>query len=187
MTLSVVSDLNPGDVISDAWVDSVRVNLNEHKAFAEGSAPFPGGSQKFAGDLDFYLGKITSARPYLAVDANDYLEYNRTDNAWRFAMGSGTAFEIDANGLIQTAAFTSSEQTVTNGSTTNIAHGLGVKPRFFGALYGASSGASNCTRIAIPSFNSLGAFFRLKEVDATNMVVVNETGVTIYVYAFALR
>lgn len=186
MALSVITDLATGDLISESWLDDIRLNLNEHKTFAEGASPFPGTIQKFGGDANFYLQKLSNI-VYLGMDAGDGLYFNRTTNTFNLFVGGIEKLGVDGNGLIQTAAFESSEQTITAGSTANIAHGLGIRPRFFGALYGTTSGLANCTNLVIPSFNTLGSFVRMSQVGGTNLVVVNGTAVTIYVYAFALR
>lgn len=186
MALSTIANLAVGDVITEAWLDAVKDNLNDHKAFAEGASPFVGTIQKFGNDANLYL-QINGGNPEIGFDSGgDLLAYIRSSNRFAFYVGGTEKFAIDASGLIQTAAFASTEQTITSGSTANIAHGLGVAPRFFGALYGTSTGLANCTRLVIPTFNSLGAYVRLSEVGGTNLVVINGTAVTVYVYAFAL-
>lgn len=187
MALTTVPDRSVGDVFTETmWDVYLRDNLNGHKSFAEGSAPFPGASQAFGNDANFALN-YNSGNPLLQFDSTDFLLYARGGNEYGFYVGGAKKFSIDANGLIQTAAFTSAETTITAGSTANIAHGLGVAPRFFGAVYGTTTGLANCTKLVIPSFNSLGSFARMSDAGATNLVIVNGTAATIYVYAFALR
>lgn len=189
MALTTVGDLAVGDTITEAFTDSLTTNLNQHKTFAEGTAPFPGASQFFGGDGAYSL-QISGGLPHIVFDTSggsDYINYDRSTNKLRFYVSGVEKFAIDANGAIQAAAFESAETTITAGSTANIAHGLGQRPRLFGALYGTATGLTNCVNLVIPSFNSLGAYARLSQVGATNLVIVNGTAVTIYVYAFALR
>lgn len=187
MTLTTVPAIATGTVWNATeWTTYLRSNLNDLIAFANGTAPFVGSAQAFANDGQFYAGK-SGNNPFINFDANDYLIYDRAGNTFNFAIGGTQVFRIDANGLIQAAAFTSAEQSVASGGTINVAHGLGLRPRWATALYGVSTGAANCTRQAIHSQNSLGAFFRMKDVDATNLVFHNETAVTLFFYAFALK
>jgi hypothetical protein len=186
MALSTVANLASGDVITETWVDSVTTNINDLGQMAVGNTPFPGPVQKFGNDANFQL-TIGGGNSVLVFDSTDKLAYFRSSNRFSFLVGDVEKFAIDASGLIQGAAFTSTEQTITAGSTANIAHGLGTIPRFAFALYGTTTGAANCTNVVVPSFNSLGSYVRLSQVGGTNLVVVNGTAVTVYVYAFALR
>lgn len=186
MALSVLSDLAIGDTITEAWLDDVRLNLNQHKTFAEGTAPFPGTAQAFGNDANFALN-YNSGNPLLQFDGTDFLLYARGSNEYGFYVGGAKKFAIDASGLIQTAAFTSAEQTITNGSTANVAHGFASIPRWVFVRYATASGAlSAATRVAVPSYVSFGAQLRIEQVGGTNVVLINNTGATVYAYVLAL-
>lgn len=186
MALTTIANLATGDTITESWVDSVTLNANQHKDFAEGTTPFPGSIQKFANDSNFYVQKASNI-VYLGMDAGDGFYFNRTTNAFNFYVGGVEKFVIDASGLIQTAAFTSTEQAITNGSTANVAHGFASIPRWVFVRYATASGAlSAATRVAVPSYVSFGSQLRIEQVGGTNVVLINNTGATVYAYVLAL-
>lgn len=186
MALSVVTDLAIGDVITEAWVDAVRINSNDQKTFAEGTAPFVGSSQAFANDSAFKVAK-SGTGPYLQFDSTDYLEYDRTNNSLRVIIGGSLVFSIDSSGRIQDALWESSEQTITNGSTANIAHGFSTTPRLWGGRYNTVTGDAGRTRVISDGYLAVASSARIEQVGGTNIVVINNTGATIYAKVWALR
>ena len=94
------------------------------------------------------------------------MRYNRSSNQFEFYVGGNLKFAIDASGLIQTAAFFSTEQTITNGSTTNVAHGLPSIPRWVMVRYGTASGSANATRLAAPGYVAPASSVKIEQVGA---------------------
>lgn len=187
MTLTTVPAIAAGDVWSAAeWTTYLRGNLNDHKTFAEGTAPFVGSSQAFANDAAFKVAK-SGTGPYLQFDTNDYLEYDRTNNALRLIIGSSLVFSIDVSGNIQTALVEIGEATITNGSTANMAHGFSTTPRLVFGRYNTVTGDSGRTRVISTGYIGPASSCRMEQVGGTNVVVINNTGATVYAKVWALR
>lgn len=185
MTLTTVPAFAALDVwTATEWTTYLRNNLNDLIGFANGTIPFVGAQQYFANDALFYFGKA-SGLPLLAFDANDYFYYDRTSNVAVFNVGGASKLAINAAGEMFVNAFSSAEQTIANGGTVNVAHGLGTIPRWVMGYYNTVTNFA--IKCVVPSFNSLGAHVRLMSVDGTNLTFVNETGATVYLNGFALK
>lgn len=186
MTLTTIPAIATGDVWTAAqWTTYLRSNVNDQNDFANGVQPFVGTVQKFANDANLLITKA-SGNPYLQFDSGDYLFYDRTGNGYGFYVGNTEIFRVDATGKIQTALIETSEATITNGSTGNLAHGLGATPRLVFARYNTVTGDAGRTRVVVPSYVAIASTARIEQVGATNIVIINNTGATIFAKAWAL-
>ena len=181
MTLTTVPTVATGDVYTAAMYNTyLKDNVNDLIAFANGTSPFVGTKQAFAGDSNLRFEFIAAGRPYLNWDSNDYLEYNRTDNKFRFH-ANATTLDIESTGKLTGAGFYSGgETTITNTSTATFAHGFGAIPRFFQVRYSAGSGGTKSSVGLNSSIVGAASEVRISSVDATNITVANNSGSTQY-------
>lgn len=166
---TLVPSVSSGQVLYAADYNAyVKDNINELAAWKAGT-----------------LAGSTQEYPF---DTNDAWSYDRSTNTLRLVVAGTVVFAIAADGRFTTpSSFESAETTITDGSTATIAHGLGGQPRWVMGVYGIASGPTNRPRVMPTSYISLGSNCRIEQVGASNILVTNNTGVTVYVVVFALR
>lgn len=138
-------------------------------------------------DANFKLLKASSTLPAVQFDTGgDSHYYDRTANTHNLEVGGTAVLTVDADGKLSGNGFVeSAEYTITNGSTQNIAHGLPATPRVVIGRYGTATGDSGRTRALVNSYVAVTSGARISEWGATNIVVINNTGATIYVKVWA--
>lgn len=134
-------------------------------------------------DSNFWLALVAS-NPAIAFDADDYTEYNRAGNYWRWLIGAAEKLRLASTGKLTGAGFyDSGEVTVTSGSTQGFTHGLGAQPRFLAVYFGS---AGSTTNVATPAFLSVGATVRYGANDSTTISVTNNHGSSWVVRVYAM-
>lgn len=149
--------------------DAVRVPLNLH----------------VRNDNNAYVGTTSgSDRIGMNVDSGDWWDYDRTNNLFRWIIGSAVKLNLASTGKLTGAGFyDSGEVTVTSGSSQGFTHGLGAQPRFLAVYFGS---AGSTTNIATPAFISVGATVRYSANDSTTISVTNNHGSSWVVRVYAM-
>jgi hypothetical protein len=137
-------------------------------------------------DSNFYVGNTsTTDRFGMGVDTNDWWDFDRVANTFRWIIGGGLALTLDSGGKLSGAGFyDSGEVSVSAGSTQGFAHGLGAQPRFLAVYFGT---AGSTTNIATPAFLSVGATVRYSANSNTTISVTNNHGSAWTVRVFAMK
>lgn len=144
------------------------------------------GNLNVSNDVDFNLQKLSATQPILSFDGNDYIEYNRTANTFILRIAGANKLTLDTNGLLTGAGFfESTEYSVANGATQNIPHGFTGTPRDVEGRYNTVTGDSGRTRCLAKGYTAPASSCYISEVGATNIVVINNTGATVYVKVWA--
>lgn len=187
MTLTTIPAIATGNVWTAAqWTTYFKDNGNDLIGMANGTIPFVGATQKFANDANVSIGKSSNIIT-LTLDSGDNIYFNRSTNTFYFSVGNVEKFAVDGDGNIQLALVEIGEATITNGSTANMAHGFSTTPRLVFGRYNTVTGDSGRTRVISPGYIGPASSVRMTEVGGTNVVVINNTGATVYAKVWALR
>lgn len=135
-----------GAILTAAELNTnVRDNLNYLKGLLDGTGTdavrFPPATVRFYNDTNFWLSMI-AGNPFLAWDADDYLQYDRTNNHLNFHIATALKLRVDANGKLTGAGFFDSGEfsRAPGGAASKINHGLAARPRLVIGIQSTVSG-----------------------------------------------